>query len=249
MLNLPPLFKRLAQPAAICLVLIASSTAASAAPVDQAPLPPAAAASATIDPVTRFLVDKGLMSPVSAGTHAQPGFVSQVRDKASDMVVTAMNFLGVRYKRGGNDADTGFDCSGFTRQVFETSLGLVLPRRADEQAKAAGLVKIKKDELQPGDLVFFVAVAREDLKPGDLVFFNTLKRTFSHVGIYIGEGKFIHAPKPGGEVRVESMNFAYWAKRFTGARRADATTEQAAASAQPPVPTMLQTVAPAPTLR
>jgi cell wall-associated NlpC family hydrolase len=233
MLNLPPLFKRLAQPAAICLVLIASSTAASAAPVDQAPLPPAAAASATIDPVTRFLVDKGLMSPVSAGTHAQPGFVSQVRDKASDMVVTAMNFLGVRYKRGGNDADTGFDCSGFTRQVFETSLGLVLPRRADEQAKAAGLVKIKKDELQPGDLVFF----------------NTLRRTFSHVGIYIGEGKFIHAPKPGGEVRVESMNFAYWAKRFTGARRADATTEQAAASAQPPVPTMLQTVAPAPTLR
>jgi len=132
-----------------------------------------------------------------------------VRDTSSDMVVTAMNFLGVRYKRGGNDADTGFDCSGFTRQVFETSLGLVLPRRADEQAKAPGLVKVKKDELQPGDLVFF----------------NTLRRTFSHVGIYIGDGKFVHSPKPGGEVRVEDMRIVYWAKRFTGARRVELAME------------------------
>ena len=120
-----------------------------------------------------------------------------------------MNFLGVRYKRGGSDADTGFDCSGFTRQVFETSLGLVLPRRADEQAKAPGLVKVKKDELQPGDLVFF----------------NTLRRTFSHVGIYIGDGKFVHSPKPGGEVRVEDMRIVYWAKRFTGARRVELAME------------------------
>ena len=140
-----------------------------------------------------------------------PAFVDQVRDKASDMVITALNFLGVPYRRGGAN-ETGFDCSGFTRQVFETSLGFALPRRADEQAKAPGLVVVKRAELQPGDLVFF----------------NTLKRTFSHVGIYIGEGKFIHAPKPGGEVRVESMSFAYWAKRFTGARRAGAATESPA---------------------
>ncbi len=231
--KLPPLFRWLAQRATVCLVLTVAGAATLAAPVDPAAPAPAAAASAATDAVTRFLVDKGLMSPMSTTAHAEPGFVSQVRDKASDMVVTAMNFLGVRYKRGGNDADAGFDCSGFTRQVFETSLGLVLPRRADEQAKAAGLVKIKKDELQPGDLVFF----------------NTLRRTFSHVGIYIGEGKFIHAPKPGGEVRVENMNFAYWAKRFTGARRADAAAEQAAANAQLPAPTTLQTVAPATTLR
>ena len=121
------------------------------------------------------------------------------------MVVTAMNFLGVKYRRGGNDADVGFDCSGFTRHVFEMSVGLVLPRRVDEQAKAPGLVPVKRDELQPGDLVFF----------------NTLKRTFSHVGIYVGNGKFIHSPRPGGEVRVEDMGFAYWKKRFTGARRAE----------------------------
>jgi cell wall-associated NlpC family hydrolase len=85
------------------------------------------------------------------------------------------------------------------------SVGLVLPRRADEQAKAGNLLPIRQDEL----------------KPGDLVFFNTMKRTFSHVGIYVGEGKFIHAPRTGSAVRVEDMRDAYWAKRFTGARRAD----------------------------
>jgi cell wall-associated NlpC family hydrolase len=97
------------------------------------------------------------------------------------------------------------------------SLGLVLPRRADEQAKAKGLIDVKRDEL----------------KPGDLVFFNTLKRTFSHVGIYVGEGKFIHAPRTGGEVRVEDMRFAYWAKRFTGARRAEPMVAEATAAAEP----------------
>ena len=231
MLKLPPLFRRLAQCTIFCSALVVSSSAALASPIDYAPLPPAAAASAATDAVTRFLVDKGLMNPAPAAAPAEPGFVSQVRDKASDMVVTAMNFLGVRYRRGGNDADAGFDCSGFTRQVFETSLGLVLPRRADEQAKAAGLVKVKKDELQPGDLVFF----------------NTLRRTFSHVGIYIGDGKFVHSPKPGGEVRVEDMRIVYWSKRFTGARRAEPAMDQAAAQA--PVPSMTQTLAPATTLR
>ena len=216
MLTFPPLFRRLAQRATICLILAGATSAAWAAPSDYAPLPPAAAASAATDAVTRFLVDKGLMSPAPAAG-AESGFVNRVRDKASDMVVTAMNFLGVRYQRGGSDADAGFDCSGFTRQVFETSLGLVLPRRADEQAKAAGLVKVRKDELQPGDLVFF----------------NTLRRTFSHVGIYIGDGKFVHSPKPGGEVRIEDMRIVYWAKRFTGARRADPVADQPASSETP----------------
>ncbi len=220
----PPLFRRLAQRAAVCLALIASGSAALASPVESAPQSPAAT-----DAVTRFLVDKGLMSPMPATAHAESGLVSHVRDRASDMVVTAMNFLGVRYRRGGNDADAGFDCSGFTRQVFETSLGLVLPRRVDEQAKAAGLLKVKKDELEPGDLVFF----------------NTLRRTFSHVGIYIGDGKFVHSPKPGGEVRVEDMRLVYWAKRFTGARRAELAPDQAAAAMPLPAPSMTQTLAPA----
>ena len=160
-----------------------------------------ASSAAATDPVTRFLADNGLINAPGS----ESAFVERLRDKASDMVLNAMNFLGVPYRRGGNTADHGFDCSGFTRQVFEMSLGLVLPRRADEQATIASLTNIKRDEL----------------KPGDLVFFNTLRRTFSHVGIYVGDGKFIHAPRPGGEVRVESIGTAYWSKRFTGARRAD----------------------------
>lgn len=145
-----------------------------------------------------------------------PTLLGQVREKTTDLVLGAMNFIGVRYRRGGTSAESGFDCSGFTRYVFENSIGLVLPRRADEQARAPGLFTINKDEL----------------KPGDLVFFNTLRRTFSHVGIYVGDGKFIHSPRAGGEVRVEDMRIDYWAKRFNGARRvpqvnaADATAAQ-----------------------
>lgn len=159
------------------------------------------------DPVSQFLAEKGLVAPAAPAPAAAPeekrGLMAHVRDTTSEMVMTAMNFLGVPYRRGGDSAEEGFDCSGFTRYIFERSLGLVLPRRADEQAKAPGLIKISKD----------------DLKPGDLVFFNTLRATFSHVGIYIGEGKFIHSPRSGSEVRIEDMRISYWTKRFTGARR------------------------------
>ena len=165
------------------------------------------------DPVLKMLLDKGLVAPVVAAASepaaaTAPGLLRKVQEHASAMVIGAMNFIGVRYQRGGTSADTGFDCSGFTRHVFEMSLGLVLPRSADEQASAPG----------------FVAIARGDLKPGDLVFFNTLKRTFSHVGIYIGDNRFIHAPSAGKTVRTEDMSFAYWTKRFTGARRAEVAT-------------------------
>jgi cell wall-associated NlpC family hydrolase len=186
-----------------------------------------AAPDQSTDPVARFLAEKGLVDVNAVPVEpAESDFVRQVRDKASDMVLTSMNFLGVPYRRGGTSAEDGFDCSGFTRRVFEMSLGLVLPRRADEQAHAKGLVDVKRDEL----------------KPGDLVFFNTLKRTFSHVGIYVGEGKFIHAPRTGGEVRVEDMRFAYWAKRFTGARRAEPVAPEAALA--PTVPATVAAVRP-----
>ena len=121
--------------------------------------------------------------------------------KASELVMQAMGLLGVPYKRGGNSEEKGFDCSGFVRYMYEKSVGLVLPRRAEEQAKVTE------------------EISRSELKPGDLVFFNTLKRTFSHVGIYVGDGKFIHAPRPGKAVRVDDMREAYWQKRFNGARR------------------------------
>ena len=127
------------------------------------------------------------------------------RSNAGNLVISALNFLDMPYRSGGQAAHDGFDCSGFTRHVFAQSLGMNLPRQADAQAHAQGL--------QP--------VRREQLRAGDLVFFNTLRRTFSHVGIYLGNDKFIHAPRAGANVRVESLAASYWSRRFTGARRAD----------------------------
>lgn len=154
-------------------------------------------------------------SPASAPTMAAPGpgivaaatgqdsMFDRVRDTASDLVMSAMTFLGVPYRRGGTSVAAGFDCSGFTRHVFEQSIGRLLPRQSRDQALAADLLTIR----------------REELKPGDLVFFNTMRRAFSHVGIYVGDGKFIHAPRTGSEVRVDDMRQAYWTQRFNGARR------------------------------
>lgn len=189
-------------PALLTLLLSTLLTCLPAHAAPEAQAAPAATPS-TGDAVLTLLQDKGLVP--AAGKIENSPLVQQVRDGATEMVLTAMNFLGVRYVRGGNTAEQGFDCSGFTRYVFENSLGLVLPRRADEQAKIAGLLQVKKDEL----------------KPGDLVFFNTMRRAFSHVGIYVGEGKFIHAPRAGAEVRIEDMRASYWSKRFNGARRAE----------------------------
>lgn len=194
------------RPLTLAAALLAAGVAAQAAP------------DAKGDPLGRLLAERGLGDPDKIPAAVPPSeyaFVQTMRDKASDMVLSAMNFLGVPYRRGGNSAEHGFDCSGFTRHVFEMSLGLVLPRRVDDQASAPGLLKVGRDEL----------------KPGDLVFFNTLRRTFSHVGIYIGDGKFIHSPRSGGEVRVEDMRYAYWSKRFTGARRAQPLAEAALPSA------------------
>jgi cell wall-associated NlpC family hydrolase len=163
------------------------------------------------DAVLQLLHDKGLL-PTAEQVEANP-LVQQMRDVASELVMSAMNFLGVPYRRGGNSAEQGFDCSGFTRYVFENSVGLVLPHRADEQAHDSALQNVR----------------REELKPGDLVFFNTMRRAFSHVGIYVGEGRFIHAPRTGAEVRIEDMRQAYWSKRFNGARRAEIPAPEAAA--------------------
>jgi cell wall-associated NlpC family hydrolase len=130
---------------------------------------------------------------------------TSVGEKTNKMLGQAMTLLGVPYKRGGSTAETGFDCSGFVRHMYETSIGRLLPRRAEEQA-------VVTDKID-----------RSELNPGDLVFFNTMRRTFSHVGIYLGDGKFIHAPSVGKAVRVDDLRAAYWTKRFTGARRVQDT--------------------------
>lgn len=148
----------------------------------------------TNDEMNQLLVNKGLL--------AQMNEVRQTAsDKAAELVVTAMGFLGVPYRRGGNSAESGFDCSGFVKSMFEQTAGLILPRRAEQQAASTQ------------------KISRTDLQPGDLVFFNTLRRAFSHVGIYIGDGKFIHSPRSGSEVKVENMAQRYWSRRFDGARR------------------------------
>lgn len=127
--------------------------------------------------------------------------IRNATDRAARLVSTAMESIGAPYRRGGNSAETGFDCSGFVRAAFEQAAGMLLPRRAEEQAAATR--RIDKAELEPGDLVFF----------------NTLRRAYSHVGIYLGEGRFIHAPRSGARVRIEDMHSSYWKKRFNGARR------------------------------
>jgi cell wall-associated NlpC family hydrolase len=170
------------------------------------------------DDLDRMLKQRGLINQITDQLSQQisnqfSGPLQTARStfggKASELVIQAMGLLGVPYKRGGMSEEKGFDCSGFVRHMFEKSVGLVLPRRAEEQAKVTE------------------EITRSELKPGDLVFFNTMKRTFSHVGIYVGDGKFIHAPRPGKAVRVDDMREAYWQKRFNGARRVQSDKLQA----------------------
>ncbi|ARP95860.1 hypothetical protein CAL15_16635 [Bordetella genomosp. 13] len=134
----------------------------------------------------------------------KPGASQHLADR-NPLVGAALSQLGVRYRFGGNSPDTGFDCSGLVRYSAERSLGLKLPRNA---AEIAG---------------WGMSVARDELRPGDLVFFNTMGRRYSHVGIYMGDNRFVHSPSAGGVVRVEDMKMAYWSKRYNGARRIAAT--------------------------
>jgi len=133
------------------------------------------------------------------------GIAAQAHERAhtarSDVVVQALSLLGTPYRFGGSSPDIGFDCSGLVRHVFASVLDRDLPRRAEEISGVGH------------------PVSRADLQPGDLVFFDTLRRAFSHVAIYIGEGRFVHAPASNGRVRIEGMDDRYWAKRFNGARR------------------------------
>ena len=121
--------------------------------------------------------------------------------RAGELAMHAMGMLGINYKRGGNTPETGLDCSGMVRYVFKQALGRELPRSAAEISQVSQT--IEPNEMQPGDLVFY----------------NTMRRGFSHVGIYLGDNKFIHSPSSGGQVRIESMELSYWKARFNGARR------------------------------
>lgn len=122
-------------------------------------------------------------------------------EQMNDLVMYAMSLTDTQYRYGGNSADSGFDCSGFVGHVYRHMLGVSLPRTAREISRVGA------------------TVGRNELRPGDLVFYNTQHASFSHVGIYIGEGKFVHSPKTGDSVRTEQMQLNYWQSRFDGARR------------------------------
>jgi cell wall-associated NlpC family hydrolase len=136
-------------------------------------------------------------------TTAGKEVASSWQEKTQEVLMNALSLTGIPYKFGGTNPNTGFDCSGFVRYVFSKAVDLTLPPTARAIAQVGNTVK------------------KEELQPGDLVFFNTLKSAFSHVGIYIGNNKFIHAPRSGSVVRVENMQESYWASRFNGAQRLD----------------------------
>jgi cell wall-associated NlpC family hydrolase len=122
---------------------------------------------------------------------------------SQEVLIQAMSLEGSRYKFGGNSPETGFDCSGFVNYVFNQAAKVELPRTT------GGLSRIGQ------------SVTPDALQAGDLVFFNTRRSAFSHVGIYIGDGDFIHAPRPGKAVTIENMSSGYWQQHFNGAKRVD----------------------------
>jgi cell wall-associated NlpC family hydrolase len=127
--------------------------------------------------------------------------VVKATDGASNVALQALAYLGVPYRTAGLSPQTGFDCSGLVAYAYREGAGLSLPRNTFDLSRLG------------------VAIEPDALRPGDLVFYNTQRRDFSHVGIYLGEDRFIHAPSSGGEVRVESLRADYWVRRYNGARR------------------------------
>jgi len=119
------------------------------------------------------------------------------------VVHEALATVGAKYHYGGASPQTGFDCSGLVAHVFARAWGVTLPRSTQGQRHAGRSVKLAQ------------------LAPGDLVFYDTRHRPYSHVGIYIGDGRFVHAPRRGERVRVDSIHASYWRAHYNGARRVD----------------------------
>ncbi len=120
---------------------------------------------------------------------------------AQDVAIYALGLIGVDYRFGGETPEGGVDCSGLVKYVFQQVTGVTLPRTTKELSRLGSTVN------------------HADLAPGDLVFFNTRRLPFSHVGIYLGDNQFIHAPSTGSEVEISRLSETYWQKHFNGARR------------------------------
>lgn len=128
-------------------------------------------------------------------------FSSTWADIAEEVMINALSLSGINYQFGGKTPEAGFDCSGFVQYVFKQAAQITLPPTARAISQVG------------------MTVSRQDLRPGDLVFFNTVQSAFSHVGIYLGDNKFIHAPRTGAKIRVENLNNSYWNSHYDGAKR------------------------------
>ncbi len=145
---------------------------------------------------------KGLLDDIHSAGRETPKEIQPHRQSTmQEVLLNAVSLKGVHYRYGGTSPETGFDCSGFVRYVFREAANISLPHNARAISQIGNMI------------------APDQLQPGDLVFYNTMKSAFSHVGIYLGNNRFIHAPSSGGGIRVVDMDDAYWSKRFDGARR------------------------------
>ena len=146
-----------------------------------------------------------VMPPVAIDTVTDAGSATTgpnaVADRTGSVLMQALSLIGANYRFGGSSIEHGFDCSGFVRYVFTEAVSLELPRSSYAMARLGK------------------AVDRDQLEPGDLLFYNTMRRRASHVAIYLGDGRFVHAPSKGKQVEIVEMSDSYWKKRFNGARR------------------------------
>ncbi len=137
-------------------------------------------------------------APASTETIAQPGRAAS--EKGVEVVLYSLGLIDTGYRFGGKNPDAGLDCSGMVSHIYQTTLGIKLKGSAADIARQARHIE------------------RQELRPGDLVFFNTNNRPFSHVGIYIGDARFVHAPSSNGRVRIDRMADSYYAQRYEAAR-------------------------------
>jgi cell wall-associated NlpC family hydrolase len=168
---------------------------------------PVMAADANSDSAKESSADVAKESMFQAGRsyffRVSDRLADSVTGKSEELINRAMEVIGVRYRWNAELPQSGLDGSSFVGYVFKDKLGFLLPRKSTQMSRVGK--SINRDELQPGDLVFF----------------NTMRLTFSHVGIYVGDNKFIHSPSKGTSVRVDDLSSLYWDKRFDGARRLD----------------------------
>lgn len=161
-------------------------------------------ASALLFSCTTFAIENESSVEKAAETPTNNDFMSlPIIAQSNEIITSALKYLGTPYKWGGETKLNGFDCSGFVKTVFMNAMGVALPRTAMQMAKIGVPVEI------------------QNLIPGDLIFFKNKRGNYAHVGIYIGDNRFIHAPQTGSTIQVEDLNKSSFAKRISGARRID----------------------------